>query len=80
MFSWKRDSFVGLVSVVVWLERSGFSEPHVLGLIVRKLRQVRVEGGQMETGHEFVHQLRHQVDVRLVAAGRGIVQLWKYLM
>lgn len=65
----------GLVSVVVGLERSCLVEAHVLGLVIAELRQMGVERGQVEAGHELVHQLGHQVDVSLVATGRSVVQL-----
>lgn len=65
----------GLVSVVVGLERSCLVEAHVFGLVVAELRQVGVEGGQVEAGHKLVHELRHQIDVSLVATGRSVVQL-----
>lgn len=64
-----------LVSVVVGLEGPRLAEPHVLGLVVGQLGEVRVEGGEVERGHELVHQLGHQVHVRLVPARRGVEQL-----
>ena len=64
-----------LVSVVVGLEGSRLGESHVLGLLVSQLCQVRIECSQVEAGDELVHQLGHQVNVRLVTAGRGVEQL-----
>lgn len=69
--------FCFLVSVVVGFEGAGLGESHVLGLIVSQLGEVGVEGREVEAGHELVHQLRHQVDVSLVAAGRGVEQFYK---
>ena len=66
-----------LVSVVVGLEGAGLVQAHVLCLLVRELGEPRVEGGEVEGGHELVHQLGHQVDVCLVATGGGVEQLWK---
>jgi hypothetical protein len=65
------------VSVVVGFERSRLVEPHVLGLVVAELREVRVEGREVERRHKLVHELGHQVDVGLVAAGGSVEQLWK---
>lgn len=63
------------VAIVIGLEGAGLGEAHILGLLVAQLGQVRLEGGEVERGHELVHQLGHQIDVRLVATHRGVEQL-----
>ena len=64
-----------LVPVVVGLEGARLVEAHVLGLLVGELGEVRLEGGEVERGDELVHQLGHQVDVRLVPPGGRVEQL-----
>ena len=64
-----------LVSVVVGFEGSGLCEPHVFGLFISQLCQVRIECSQMEAGNKLVHQLGHQINVRLVTASRSVEQL-----
>ena len=69
------EAHLHLVSVVVGLKGPGLVEAHILGLIVAKFGEVRVESRKMETRHKFVHELGHEIDVGLIAAGRGVVQL-----
>lgn len=54
-----------LVPVVVGLEGPHLVEAEVLGLVVRELRQVRVERGQVQARHVLVHLLREKVHVGL---------------
>lgn len=42
------------VPVVVWFERAILIQAQVLGLIIRKLRQVGIKSGQMQTGNIFI--------------------------
>ena len=66
-----------LVTIVVGLEGPSLGKAHVLGLLIAQLGEVSLEGGEVEGGHKLVHQLRHQIDVSLVAAGRGVKQLYQ---
>ena len=68
-----RASSSSSVPVVVGLEGARLVEPHVLGLLVGELGEVRLEGREVQRGHELVHQLGHQIDVGLVPA-RGRVE------
>lgn len=40
--------------VIIWLEGAVLVQAHVLGLLVRKLRQMSVEVRQVQTGHVLV--------------------------
>lgn len=43
-----------VVPIVVWFERAVLVEAQVFGLLVGELRQVGLEGGQMQTGNIFI--------------------------
>ena len=65
------------VPVVVGFEGPRLVQAHVLGLVVGELGEVGLEGGEVERGDELVHQLGHQVDVRLVPTRGRVEQLCK---
>ena len=73
---WRRHHHSS-VPVVVGLEGARLVEPHVLGLLVGELGEVRLEGREVQRGHELVHQLGHQIDVGLVPARGRVEQFCK---
>lgn len=43
-----------VVPVIVWFERAILIQAQVFSLLVGELRQVSLEGGQMQTGNIFI--------------------------